>query len=156
MSSSTASASPAEPKNEQEIISTYRTMQSEMQSLIQHLTKVEMERNEHRWVTLFVAVFIMLEKDDGARERREQCKRKYFIVWGEWLVLLHLMHNASTSSCLFLRCFLLLQQTGRGNARATRSGSTCISASWGSFGELIFSSIWFDFQPTIGSKILQY
>ena len=40
----------AAPKNEQEILSTYRQMQSEMQGLIQNLTKVEMERNEHRYV----------------------------------------------------------------------------------------------------------
>mmetsp|Transcript_15147 Transcript_15147/g.36376 ORF Transcript_15147/g.36376 Transcript_15147/m.36376 type:complete len:127 (+) Transcript_15147:313-693(+) len=40
----------AAPKNEQEILSTYRQMQSEMQGLIQNLTKVEMERNEHRLV----------------------------------------------------------------------------------------------------------
>lgn len=48
MASSTA-AQP-EPKSEQEVLSIYRTMQSEMQGLIQNLTKIEMERNEHRWV----------------------------------------------------------------------------------------------------------
>mmetsp|Transcript_3772 Transcript_3772/g.5776 ORF Transcript_3772/g.5776 Transcript_3772/m.5776 type:complete len:124 (+) Transcript_3772:129-500(+) len=36
--------------SQQEIISTYRQMNSEMQSLIQQLTKAEMERNEHRLV----------------------------------------------------------------------------------------------------------
>ena len=46
MASSTA-AQP-EPKSEQEVLSIYRTMQSEMQGLIQNLTKIEMERNEHR------------------------------------------------------------------------------------------------------------
>eukprot|EP00569_Conticribra_weissflogii_P001768 CAMPEP_0171352032 /NCGR_PEP_ID=MMETSP0878-20121228/40448_1 /TAXON_ID=67004 /ORGANISM="Thalassiosira weissflogii, Strain CCMP1336" /LENGTH=126 /DNA_ID=CAMNT_0011857487 /DNA_START=273 /DNA_END=653 /DNA_ORIENTATION=+ len=46
--SSTAAA--AEPKSEQEILSTYRQMQSEMQSLVQQLTKFELERNEHRLV----------------------------------------------------------------------------------------------------------
>eukprot|EP00584_Thalassiosira_punctigera_P002908 CAMPEP_0172534090 /NCGR_PEP_ID=MMETSP1067-20121228/6580_1 /TAXON_ID=265564 ORGANISM="Thalassiosira punctigera, Strain Tpunct2005C2" /NCGR_SAMPLE_ID=MMETSP1067 /ASSEMBLY_ACC=CAM_ASM_000444 /LENGTH=124 /DNA_ID=CAMNT_0013318829 /DNA_START=383 /DNA_END=757 /DNA_ORIENTATION=- len=44
------SSAAGEPKNEQEIISAYRQMQSEMQGLIQNLTKVEMERNEHRLV----------------------------------------------------------------------------------------------------------
>ncbi|KAL7537336.1 hypothetical protein ACHAXR_007745 [Thalassiosira sp. AJA248-18] len=43
-------SSTAPPKNEQEVISTYQQMQSEMQGLIQNLTKVEMERNEHRLV----------------------------------------------------------------------------------------------------------
>ncbi len=38
----------APPLSEQEILSTYRKMQSEMQNLVQNLTKVEMERNEHR------------------------------------------------------------------------------------------------------------
>jgi uncharacterized FlaG/YvyC family protein len=38
------------PKSEQEILNTYRRMQSEMQSLIQNLTKFEMDRNEHRYV----------------------------------------------------------------------------------------------------------
>lgn len=44
-----SSAAP-EPKSEQEVLSTYRQMQQEMQGLIQNLTKVEMERNEHRCV----------------------------------------------------------------------------------------------------------
>mmetsp|Transcript_33046 Transcript_33046/g.69549 ORF Transcript_33046/g.69549 Transcript_33046/m.69549 type:complete len:127 (-) Transcript_33046:286-666(-) len=39
-----------EPKNEQEVLGTYRQMQSEMQGLVQNLTKMEMERNEHRLV----------------------------------------------------------------------------------------------------------
>lgn len=39
-----------EPKNEQEVLNTYRQMQSEMQGLVQNLTKIEMERNEHRLV----------------------------------------------------------------------------------------------------------
>ena len=43
-----ASSSPPEPKNENEILSTYRQMQSEMQGLIQNLTKMEIELNEHR------------------------------------------------------------------------------------------------------------
>lgn len=50
MSSPAAPAAAGEPKNEQEILSTYRQMQSEMQGLIQNLTKCEMERNEHRLV----------------------------------------------------------------------------------------------------------
>lgn len=45
-----AAAATAPPLSEQEILSTYRKMQSEMQNLIQTLTKVEMERNEHRRV----------------------------------------------------------------------------------------------------------
>ena len=43
-------ASTEPPITQQEIISTYRQMTSEMQSLIQQLTKAEMERNEHRYV----------------------------------------------------------------------------------------------------------
>ncbi|KAL3804305.1 hypothetical protein HJC23_011233 [Cyclotella cryptica] len=45
-------ASPATdaPLSQQEILNTYRQMQSEMQSLIQQLTKFEMERNEHALV----------------------------------------------------------------------------------------------------------
>ncbi|KAL7518058.1 hypothetical protein ACHAWX_002916 [Stephanocyclus meneghinianus] len=39
-----------EPLTEQEILNTYRQMQAEMQSLIQQLTKFEMERNEHALV----------------------------------------------------------------------------------------------------------
>ncbi|KAL9187718.1 hypothetical protein ACHAXT_006096 [Thalassiosira profunda] len=45
-----ASTTPPEPKSEQEVLSTYRQMQQEMQGLIQNLTKIEMERNEHRLV----------------------------------------------------------------------------------------------------------
>ena len=45
-----ASTTPPEPKSEQEVLSTYRQMQQEMQGLIQNLTKIEMERNEHRCV----------------------------------------------------------------------------------------------------------
>ena len=48
-----SSAAP-EPKSEQEVLSTYRQMQQEMQGLIQNLTKVEMERNEHRCVSYLV------------------------------------------------------------------------------------------------------
>lgn len=57
MSSSTAVAAAAsttttpEPKNEQEVISIYKQMQSEMQGLIQQLTKMEIELNEHRYVS---------------------------------------------------------------------------------------------------------
>ena len=47
---STDAAADAAPKSEQEILSTYRRMQSEMQGLVQNLTKIEMERNEHRYV----------------------------------------------------------------------------------------------------------
>jgi hypothetical protein len=43
------------PKSEQEILNTYRRMQSEMQSLIQNLTKFEMDRNEHRYVYMLVS-----------------------------------------------------------------------------------------------------
>ncbi len=50
-------AADAAPKSEQEILSTYRRMQSEMQGLIQHLTKIEMERNEHRYVVYECIVF---------------------------------------------------------------------------------------------------
>ena len=52
MASTATASSPPEPKNEQEIISTYKQMQSEMQGLIQNLTKIEMERNEHRYVIM--------------------------------------------------------------------------------------------------------
>lgn len=51
ITSSAAAAAP--PLSEQEILSTYRKMQSDMQNLVQHLTKVEMERNEHRSVVAF-------------------------------------------------------------------------------------------------------
>ena len=58
MSSSTAVAAAAassttqpEPKNEQEVISIYKQMQSEMQGLIQQLTKMEIELKEHRYVS---------------------------------------------------------------------------------------------------------
>ena len=37
----------AAPISQQEILGTYRQMQSDMQGMIQQLTKVEMERNEH-------------------------------------------------------------------------------------------------------------
>mmetsp|Transcript_40584 Transcript_40584/g.84929 ORF Transcript_40584/g.84929 Transcript_40584/m.84929 type:complete len:128 (+) Transcript_40584:1395-1778(+) len=47
---SSAAAAPREPKNEQEVLGTYRQKQSEMQGLIQNLTKIEMDRNEHRLV----------------------------------------------------------------------------------------------------------
>jgi hypothetical protein len=47
------------PKSEQEILNTYRRMQSEMQSLIQNLTKFEMDRNEHRYVR-YVGLFSSL------------------------------------------------------------------------------------------------
>mmetsp|Transcript_32998 Transcript_32998/g.49153 ORF Transcript_32998/g.49153 Transcript_32998/m.49153 type:complete len:124 (-) Transcript_32998:26-397(-) len=43
-------ASTEPPISQQEIISSYRQMNSELQSLIQQLTKAEMERNEHRLV----------------------------------------------------------------------------------------------------------
>ena len=39
---------PAEPKNDQEILGVYRRMQSEMQGLVQKLTQVELDGNEHR------------------------------------------------------------------------------------------------------------
>jgi chaperonin cofactor prefoldin len=35
------------PISQQEIIGTYQQMQREMQNMIQQLTKIEMERNEH-------------------------------------------------------------------------------------------------------------
>jgi hypothetical protein len=54
ITSSAAAAAP--PLSEQEILSTYRKMQSEMQNLVQHLTKVEMERNEHRRVINFLVL----------------------------------------------------------------------------------------------------
>jgi hypothetical protein len=53
---SSAAAAAAPPLSEQEILSTYRKMQSEMQNLVQHLTKVEMERNEHRRVIIFLVL----------------------------------------------------------------------------------------------------
>ena len=46
----TTSSTPPEPKNENEVLSIYRQMQSEMQGLIQNLTKMEIELNEHRYV----------------------------------------------------------------------------------------------------------
>lgn len=49
-----AAANEEEPKSEQDILSIYRRMQSEMQSLVQNLTKFEMDRNEHRYVTMML------------------------------------------------------------------------------------------------------
>jgi len=46
------SSTPPEPKNENEILSIYRQMTSEMQGLIQNLTKMEIELNEHRYVVI--------------------------------------------------------------------------------------------------------
>ena len=43
-------ASTDPPISQQEIISRYRQLTGEMQSLIQQLTKAEMERNEHSLV----------------------------------------------------------------------------------------------------------
>jgi hypothetical protein len=40
-------ASAEAPISQQEIIGTYQKMQSEMQGMIQQLTKFEMERSEH-------------------------------------------------------------------------------------------------------------
>jgi len=51
---STTSSTPPEPKNENEILSIYRQMQSEMQGLIQNLTKMEIELNEHRYVVILL------------------------------------------------------------------------------------------------------
>ena len=50
VATTSTSSTPPEPKNENEILSTYRQMQSEMQGLIQNLTKMEIELNEHRYV----------------------------------------------------------------------------------------------------------
>ena len=49
-STTTTTTTHPEPKNEQEVISIYRQMQSDMQGLIQNLTKMEIELNEHRYV----------------------------------------------------------------------------------------------------------
>eukprot|EP00580_Thalassiosira_gravida_P010015 CAMPEP_0201630040 /NCGR_PEP_ID=MMETSP0493-20130528/4492_1 /ASSEMBLY_ACC=CAM_ASM_000838 /TAXON_ID=420259 /ORGANISM="Thalassiosira gravida, Strain GMp14c1" /LENGTH=65 /DNA_ID=CAMNT_0048101119 /DNA_START=246 /DNA_END=443 /DNA_ORIENTATION=- len=57
---SSATVTPREPKSEQEVLGTYRQMQSEMQGLIQNLTKIEMDRNEHRYVFIMVAPVISL------------------------------------------------------------------------------------------------
>ena len=58
---SSSTTTTPEPKNEQEIISIYKQMQSEMQGLIQQLTKMEIELNEHRYVfhVLLFCVYIM-------------------------------------------------------------------------------------------------
>jgi hypothetical protein len=50
-------AADAAPITEQEILSTYRQMQSEMQGLVQNLTKIDMERNEHRYVVRVGCIF---------------------------------------------------------------------------------------------------
>lgn len=60
MSSTTVAA---EPKSEQEVLNIYRQMQSEMQGLIQNLTKIELERNEHRYVFLNV-LFMDFERGE--------------------------------------------------------------------------------------------
>eukprot|EP00986_Skeletonema_menzelii_P011271 scaffold5772_cov145-Skeletonema_menzelii.AAC.6 len=59
-------ASTEPPITQQEIISTYRQMTSEMQSLIQQLTKAEMERNEHRYVRLVEETLEPLDPDRRA------------------------------------------------------------------------------------------
>ena len=56
-STTTTTTTPPEPKNEQEVISIYRQMQSDMQGLIQNLTKMEIELNEHRYVIYIVVFF---------------------------------------------------------------------------------------------------
>ena len=50
----TAASTPPEPKNENEILSIYRQMTSEMRGLIQNLTKMEIELNEHRYVIILL------------------------------------------------------------------------------------------------------
>mmetsp|Transcript_9322 Transcript_9322/g.20717 ORF Transcript_9322/g.20717 Transcript_9322/m.20717 type:complete len:128 (-) Transcript_9322:219-602(-) len=47
---SSATSTTEEPKSQAEIISTYRQMTSDMQGMIQQLTKFEIELNEHRLV----------------------------------------------------------------------------------------------------------
>eukprot|EP00970_Alexandrium_tamarense_P001397 scaffold145_cov195-Alexandrium_tamarense.AAC.41 len=47
---SSATSTTEEPKSQAEIISTYRQMTSDMQGMIQQLTKFEIELNEHRRV----------------------------------------------------------------------------------------------------------
>ena len=59
-STTTTTTTPPEPKNEQEVISIYRQMQSDMQGLIQNLTKMEIELNEHRYVIYDIVVFLYL------------------------------------------------------------------------------------------------
>ena len=58
-STTTTTTTPPEPKNEQEVISIYRQMQSDMQGLIQNLTKMEIELNEHRYVIYDIVVFLL-------------------------------------------------------------------------------------------------
>ena len=56
-STTTTTTTHPEPKNEQEVISIYRQMQSDMQGLIQNLTKMEIELNEHRYVIYDIVFF---------------------------------------------------------------------------------------------------
>ena len=58
-STTTTTTTHPEPKNEQEVISIYRQMQSDMQGLIQNLTKMEIELNEHRYVIYDIVVFFI-------------------------------------------------------------------------------------------------
>ena len=58
-SSSTTTTTTPEPKNEQEVISIYRQMQSDMQGLIQNLTKMEIELNEHRYVFMIFCIYYL-------------------------------------------------------------------------------------------------
>ena len=58
-STTTTTTTHPEPKNEQEVISIYRQMQSDMQGLIQNLTKMEIELNEHRYVIYDIVVFLL-------------------------------------------------------------------------------------------------
>ena len=58
-STTTTTTTPPEPKNEQEVISIYRQMQSDMQGLIQNLTKMEIELNEHRYVIMIFCIYFL-------------------------------------------------------------------------------------------------
>ena len=58
-SDTTTTSTPPEPKNEQEVISIYRQMQSDMQGLIQNLTKMEIALNEHRYVIYDIVVLFI-------------------------------------------------------------------------------------------------
>jgi hypothetical protein len=73
-------AADAAPKSEQEILSTYRRMQSEMQGLIQHLTKIEMERNEHRYVVYECIVFFF-RNDAHCRALPRDIREDYRYRW---------------------------------------------------------------------------
>jgi prefoldin subunit 2 len=47
---STAPAAPAEPQSQEEVVRRYQTMQAEIDKLVEKITELEFDRNEHKLV----------------------------------------------------------------------------------------------------------